>query len=228
MNRLVQFLLSTDRPVGLDLGENVASQTHSTAQRTRSRILNVATSLLADRGYHDTNVEEIVNRSGTSKGGFYFHFQSKEQMILGLVGQLADKLVARVDRAMGRESRPEKRLSIAVTTLLHTLASRRKLARVLLINVLGHGKAMDKKFLPVRDKFAALIQSELDNAVIKGIVMPIDTLIASRIWLGALHEVLFQWLMDDSPVPITTLTPSLRSILFRGVGLNDDVSPGVS
>ena len=197
----------------------MASRTDQPAQATRDRILKAATSVLARRGYHDTNVEEIVSRSGTSKGGFYFHFPSKERMVVGLVEQLANKLVSRVDRSIGSEPRPDRRLAIAVTALLHTLAGQRKLARVLLINVVGHGKALDKKFLPVRDKFAGLIQRELDNAVAEGVIEPIDTLLASRAWLGALHEVLFQWLMDDAPPPITTLTPTLGTLLFRSVGI---------
>ena len=197
----------------------MASRTEQPAQATRDRILKAATSVLARRGYHDTNVEEIVTRSGTSKGGFYFHFPSKERMVVGLVEQLANKLVSRVDRSIGSEPRPDRRLAIAVTALLHTLAGQRKLARVLLINVVGHGRALDKKFLPVRDKFAGLIQRELDNAVAEGAIEPIDTLLASRAWLGALHEVLFQWLMDDAPPPIATLTPTLGTLLFRSVGL---------
>jgi AcrR family transcriptional regulator len=197
----------------------MASRTDKPAQATRDRILKAATSVLARRGYHDTNVEEIVSRSGTSKGGFYFHFPSKERMVVGLVEQLANKLVSRVDRSIGSEPRPDRRLAIAVTALLHTLAGQRKLARVLLINVVGHGKALDKKFLPVRDKFAGLIQREMDNAVAKGTIEPIDTLLASRAWLGALHEVLFQWLMDDVSPPISTLTPTLGTLLFRSVGL---------
>ena len=203
-------------------GRDLELRTEPPAQRTRDRILKAATSLLAHRGYHDTNVEEIVSRSGTSKGGFYFHFPSKERMVVGLVEQLADRLVAKVDRSIGREAEPTRRLAIAVSTLLHTFAGQRKLVRVLLINVVGHGKALDKKFLPVRDKFAGVIQRELDNAVAAGAIEPLDTRLASRAWLGALHEVLFQWLMDDAPPPIATLTPTLGALLFRSVGIPRD------
>ena len=84
----------------------MASRTRPSNRDVKTRILDAAANVLARRGYHDTNVEEIVSRSGTSKGGFYFHFPSKERMAVGLVEQLSEKLVGKVERAMGPEERP--------------------------------------------------------------------------------------------------------------------------
>ena len=72
----------------------------------RERILNAAASLFARRGYYNSNVDEIVQQSGTSKGSFYFHFPSKEQMALGMVDQLSDKLVRKLERSIASEPDP--------------------------------------------------------------------------------------------------------------------------
>lgn len=198
----------------------MASRPEPSVRDAKTRILDAAANVLARRGYHDTNVEEIVSRSGTSKGGFYFHFPSKERMVVGLVEQLSVKLVGKVERAMGHEARPAHRLAIAVDTLLRTFAKQRKLAQLLLVNVVGHGRSLDKKFLPLRDRFAELIQRELDGAVAEGLIEPMDTRLASRVWLGALNEVILQWLMADSPPPLASEAPSLRALLFRSVGIS--------
>ncbi len=200
----------------------MASRSEPSVRDAKTRILDAAANVLARRGYHDTNVEEIVTRSGTSKGGFYFHFPSKERMVVGLVEQLSAKLVGRVERAMAHEDRPAHRLAIAVETLLRTFAKQRKLAQLLLVNVVGHGRSLDKKFLPIRDRFAALVQREMDGAVAAGLMEPVDTRLASRVWLGALNEVILQWLMADSPPPLTSEVPSLRALLFRSVGISPE------
>jgi AcrR family transcriptional regulator len=202
-------------------------KSHTGGRRTRERILEAASNVLADRGYHETNVEEIVNRSGTSKGGFYFHFPSKEQMVMALVGQLGDKLVRKVERSMGNERRPAYRLTIAVDTLMQTFANRRKLARILLINVAGQGKSMDRKFMPVRHGFANLIRSELDGAVAAGLIEPLNTTLASQVWLGAFHEVLLEWLIADSPPPVPGIIPELTTMLFRSAGFHSEQLPAV-
>ena len=110
--------------------------------------------LFARRGYYNANVDEIIQQSGTSKGSFYFHFPSKEQMALGLVDQLSDKLVRRLERSIEAESDPLKRIPLAIDAVLLTFSKQRKLAQILLVNIVGQGRSMDRKFLPIRDKFA--------------------------------------------------------------------------
>jgi len=197
----------------------MTARNEQSTKQTRNRILEAAGSVLARRGYHDTNVEEVVTKSGTSKGGFYFHFPSKERMGVTLVEAMSDKLVKKVERAINGEPQPERRLAIALETLLRTFSRQRKLAQVLLVNMAGHGKSMDKKFLPVRNKFTEVIQRELDRAVATGLVPPMDTTLASQVWLGALHEVIFQWLMADNPASIEGVVSQTGSMLFNSAGI---------
>jgi len=49
---------------------------------TRRRILEVAAQAFADRGYAGTSVSDVLKASGVTKGGFYFHFPSKEALAL--------------------------------------------------------------------------------------------------------------------------------------------------
>ncbi len=193
--------------------------TSSSVRSARERILNAAANLLARRGYHNANIDEIIQQSGTSKGSFYFHFPSKEKMVMGLMEQLSDKLVRKIERSIEGEARPLHRIASAIDALLLTFTRQRKLSQILLINVVGQGKAMDKKFLPIRDRFAVFIQKELDRAGAAGAVSPMDTTLVSHAWLGALHEVILQWLLADHPAPITDTAPALRALLLRSIGV---------
>jgi len=49
---------------------------------TRRRILEVAAEAFADRGYAGTSLSDVLQASGVTKGGFYFHFPSKEALAL--------------------------------------------------------------------------------------------------------------------------------------------------
>ncbi|MBM3940721.1 MAG: TetR/AcrR family transcriptional regulator [SAR202 cluster bacterium] len=189
------------------------------AAATRERILDSAASVLAERGYHATSIDEVAGRSGVSKGGFYFHFPSKEAMTVALVESLSDKLVRRVERAMGAEPQPDLRLAIAMHALVRTFARQRTLATVVLVNVVGQGKSLDKRLIPLRERFAGLIQRELEGAVRAGVIAPLDTGLASRVWLGALHEVLLHWLTNAGAPPVERVVDDLGAMLFRGVGI---------
>jgi AcrR family transcriptional regulator len=52
---------------------------------TRAFILQTAAEAFAESGYADTTLAELIARSGMTKGAFYFHFASKEQLALAVL-----------------------------------------------------------------------------------------------------------------------------------------------
>jgi AcrR family transcriptional regulator len=51
-------------------------------QATRARLLEAAFNVFAAHGYTGATVDAIVQAAGYSKGAFYFHFSSKEEVFL--------------------------------------------------------------------------------------------------------------------------------------------------
>ena len=54
-------------------------------EETHQRILDVALEAFARQGYDATGVAEICERAGVTKGGFYHHFRTKQDVFLELL-----------------------------------------------------------------------------------------------------------------------------------------------
>lgn len=52
------------------------------AERTRAHIIQTAASAFAEHGFDGISLNDLVTASGLSKGAFYFHFSSKEEIAL--------------------------------------------------------------------------------------------------------------------------------------------------
>ncbi|WCO65260.1 TetR/AcrR family transcriptional regulator [Iamia majanohamensis] len=50
-------------------------------EERRRQIIEVATRLFAERGYHPTSVADVVDAVGVGKGVFYWYFPSKEALL---------------------------------------------------------------------------------------------------------------------------------------------------
>jgi AcrR family transcriptional regulator len=51
---------------------------------TRERILDIALDLFIDKGYDKTSLREIAEKLGFSKAALYYHFASKDDILLAL------------------------------------------------------------------------------------------------------------------------------------------------
>jgi AcrR family transcriptional regulator len=59
-----------------------------------TRLLEAAKEAFAKRGYGEVNVDDICRAARISKGSFYRHYRSKEELFLAATESLADEVVA--------------------------------------------------------------------------------------------------------------------------------------
>ena len=68
-------------------------------KNTKGKIINAAWDLFYEQGYEDTTVEEIIDKSGTSKGSFYHYFEGKDAL-LGSLSYIFDEEYERLQQEM--------------------------------------------------------------------------------------------------------------------------------
>jgi AcrR family transcriptional regulator len=66
------------------------------ADRSRRAILDAATPVFAAEGYAGASLNRIIERAGLTKGGFYFHFPSKQALALSVVADHQQRWFAEV------------------------------------------------------------------------------------------------------------------------------------
>lgn len=74
------------------------------AQQTYEHILHIAEELLATSSYEELSISEICEKAGVSKGGFYHHFSSKDQLIAILIGrQMQEHVYTYLEPLLGKK-----------------------------------------------------------------------------------------------------------------------------
>jgi TetR/AcrR family fatty acid metabolism transcriptional regulator len=185
---------------------------------TRDRILQAALQVFAEKGYHRAVVDDIVRASGTSKGAVYHHFPNKEALFLALVDDFSARLAEAVATAVDRSHGALGKVEAALRAGLETFARHRALARILLLESVSLGSAYQAKRAEVHGRFASLIGVYLDQAMAEGSIPPLDTRVATLAWLGAVNEVVIQWLHSDEFDLLTRAVPALTPMLLQSIG----------
>ncbi|MDX3386941.1 TetR/AcrR family transcriptional regulator [Streptomyces niveiscabiei] len=64
---------------------------------TRQRIQDVALELFAEQGYEKTSLREIAERLDVTKAALYYHFKTKEEIIVSIFGDLTKPIQELID-----------------------------------------------------------------------------------------------------------------------------------
>jgi TetR/AcrR family transcriptional repressor of nem operon len=67
----------------------------------RERILDAASQLIMDEGFSATSVDAVLAAAGASKGAFFHHFPSKDELGRAVVARYAADDIALVERLLG-------------------------------------------------------------------------------------------------------------------------------
>ena len=87
---------------------------------TRERILRAAMKLFRRHGFHNTSLARILKEAEITKGGFYFHFKSKEELGFAVLDETKDFWMVNVIAALDDEPDTKSRVRKMVEIMTHT------------------------------------------------------------------------------------------------------------
>ena len=77
---------------------------------TRQAIIMAAIQLLGQKGFANVSMNDIVNVSGISKGGVYWHFKSKDEIILAIFDFFFDAQIELINQTLEGEGKASDKL----------------------------------------------------------------------------------------------------------------------
>lgn len=78
-------------------------------EKTKKRLMETATALFHEKGFQNVTVDEIIEKAGSSKGGFYNHFSSKEELLFRMT-DLLDEAYSNYLKQLSRHENPVNKI----------------------------------------------------------------------------------------------------------------------
>lgn len=88
------------------------------AEATRERILEVAVEAFGQLGYDETSIEEVLRRSGVSRGALYHHFPGKEALFEAVLDRVEADVLRQVASVAASAGDPLSMLRAGVAAWL--------------------------------------------------------------------------------------------------------------
>jgi len=125
----------------------------------RRRILEATADLVAEQGYPETTIEQIVRRAKVGYATFYKHFADKEEAFLALFDAATERTAYEVEEAYDREDGPwADKVGAALGALLKVVAAHPNVARACMVEALTAGPEAAARHEAALKRFAPLLR----------------------------------------------------------------------
>jgi AcrR family transcriptional regulator len=170
----------------------------------RERLLEAAVRLYAEKGFHETTVDDIVGGARTSKSAFYEFFDSKEDCFRQLLekegGELASAVLAAASEGEWWDHRDRMRRGIRA--FVHFCARDRRLTRLLLVESVGISPRVEEVRHQIQGRFAAMVEEEVRSAQPHDpFYAAVDPEVFARAVVGAVNEAIGHFFSGESADP---------------------------
>jgi len=119
----------------------------------RQHVLDAAAGLICRRGYHATSMREIGRATDMLPGSIYYHFASKEALLVAIYAEGVRRIAERVDAAVARATDPMKRLEAACVAHLEMLLTDSDYAQVVVRVLPEDAPAVSARLTELRDDY---------------------------------------------------------------------------
>lgn len=199
---------------------DVEARAASAREARRSQILAVAKEVIAERGYHNASINEIIKRADIARGTFYLYFSNKHKVFDSILDEAMDALrarIRRIDITSTDAAPPQVQLRDSLIRVFTYLIDDRALTQILL----NSGHTPDAAAAARVDSFFGdttnLLKHALEHGIAMKLVRPCDTELIASALLGAARGIITHVLAAESPPDVEEIVGELILFSLRGV-----------
>jgi AcrR family transcriptional regulator len=156
----------------------------------RSQILDAATEVFAQKGFHGATVRQIAQQAGIADGTIYIYFKTKTDLLLGILDRINESEQREEDLEQGLEGDFATFFSIYLRHRMKLLDTNFQAFRAILPDILNNAELRARYYSQVIEPTFATAEPIFRQWIEQGLIKPLDPALALRtissIFLGLL------------------------------------------
>lgn len=187
----------------------------------KGAIIEAATKCFAGRGYHATQISDIIKEAKIARGTFYLYFKSKYDIFNLILNNFISHLssqIKNIELGEGKEN-PAVQMRKNVERVVDAVLKDRRIGKIVFNEAVGLDREIDKRLSSFYFRFVEMIMSSIRRGIGLGLVRKVDPVIAACIVLGGFREVIVQGtIFGNVKIKRDELVDGLIDVIFGGLG----------
>jgi AcrR family transcriptional regulator len=189
-------------------------------RRSRAALRAAIAGMVADLGYDEITVADLLHRADVSRGTFYAHYADKDALFVDATEHLVEELVADVRAVAALDT---AHLTGAGVRVMFVHAQAHRDLYLAMLSGASGGAALRGYVAQITDAFKAIILSSV-AAVGTTPRMPVDAI--ARCWVGEQLALTSWWLENNAELDVDELTRMRMLLMTQGSTWAYGLEPG--
>lgn len=202
--------------------KNRVKKKESTPVNMKDRIIKESIQLFLQKGFKGTSIQNITDALGITKGAFYWHFKSKDELLNTIIEKFEKELInGLLEHMKGFEGdfvKTFREYHKYINEYARNNGELCVLSTTLAAEISGSGTSAEKKIKAVYSKYIGFINSLLEEGKKEKFFSDtFDTLLNAHIILAIHNGILLQWFMNRKTIDGPSLARTYRDVILYGM-----------
>ena len=188
---------------------------------TRERIITIAADQFRKNGFNNTSLSQILEEAELTKGGFYFHFKSKEELGDAVIDYMRDFWVHKVLKVVAKEKgalrKIERMFEIMIETHENDIFHGIALLAVLTAEMMEVDEHFSQRLRYIYEAWKESFIDILEQGKREGIFKEwMDPSPLALLIIGSLQGITMMAHLDPEQMDLSRLFRNLQVLLLQG------------
>ncbi len=189
----------------------------TTVTRPReAALLETATRLFRQRGFHATSMQDIAEAMGMNRGSLYHYIAAKDDLLWSIVSGALARLHAQVEPVLASAAPPPVRLREAIEAHLRFSVENGDELALLQVELRAFGPERRAELLARRDAYEALWRAVVAEGIADGTFRPVDVRL-STIAILSVCNWFTQWYRPEGPLTADEIGDAFAALFLLGM-----------
>jgi TetR/AcrR family transcriptional regulator, cholesterol catabolism regulator len=183
----------------------------------KDRIIETALDLIEKKGYHGVTVDQIVLESGTSKGGFYHNFKSKDELLYHIHDVFISYVLEKAREAYDNFDTPVTRLCAIIQSFTKVFDLYKPHITVFYQESMYLTGEFNQRINEKRDDYRKLLTQVIREGQEKGeFRTEVPAEISTMAIIGMVNWT-YKWFNKDGPLTIDSIALIFNDLLLHSL-----------
>jgi AcrR family transcriptional regulator len=189
----------------------------------RNQILDAAASVFAEKGFHRATTKEIASAAGVSEGTIYNYFDSKADLLIGIMSRLVELQQLSGELTDGLQADVKDFFSAVLGQRMSRIPQSQEMIQAILPEVLVNLELRERFYQQYVLQLTKLLEQYVETRIKLGHIRPVDVPLTVRTIQGMFVGLLVLRILGDETLLAKweDLPEAVASLIFDGVRPKD-------